>query len=589
VANQASGGLPLPEKPRLADGVSLAGQMRESAFVDPPWLIDRRGEGYVQLTELLYRIGEQLDGKHTFEEIANAVSQATGRSVTADNVRQLVDTQFVRKGLVPLADGRVIGSAHGSRSLLQLNMRLRAFDGKTIDPVVRLLQWLYWPPILVLGVAAALGLEAWLYLVHGIAAGVHDALYTPGLLLVVLLATVLSAGFHELGHAAALRYGGGFPRAMGAGLYIVYPAFYTDVSDNYRLGRWARVRTDLGGFYFNLLFAIGVMALYALTGQEMLLLIVPLLNLDMLRQLVPIMRLDGYWTLADLTGVPDFISHMGAFVRSALPFGSKDTPSRLPALKPWAGFVFGGYVLLAIPLIAVQLLFMLRGVPRILATAWDSAVQEVPVISQSQASGDTRGVILACLHVFALMLPALAVGLGLSRLVRRVGRGVWRWSAHSTGRRAVAGVGSLAVMGFLVYAWFPVHTPGAGAPSSTLSGQASYAPVQPDERGSVGDLVSGQIATTTPRATSTVTVAVTLTSTPAVETPVPTSQPVSTAATPARAPAIAVSSPTAPRVATITLTPAARQTLTGAVTSPVPRTPSPTPTGTPTATSRPRG
>src|SRR6185436_4083749 len=109
--------------------------------------------------------------------------------------------------------------------------------------------------------------------------------------------------FHELGHAAALRYGGGYPRSMGAGLYIVYPAFFTDVSDNYRLGRWGRVRTDLGGFYFNLLFSIGLVAVYALTGQEVLLLVVSLANLEILRQLMPLMRLDGYWVLADLTGV----------------------------------------------------------------------------------------------------------------------------------------------------------------------------------------------------------------------------------------------------------------------------------------------
>ena len=41
------------------------------------------------------------------------------------------------------------------------------------------------------------------------------------------------------------------PGAMGAGLYIVWPAFYTDVTDTYRLGRGGRLRTDLGGLYFN--------------------------------------------------------------------------------------------------------------------------------------------------------------------------------------------------------------------------------------------------------------------------------------------------------------------------------------------------
>ena len=34
---------------------------------------------------------------------------------------------------------------------------------------------------------------------------------------------------------------------MGAGLYLVWPAFYTDVTDSYRLGRAGRLRTDLGG------------------------------------------------------------------------------------------------------------------------------------------------------------------------------------------------------------------------------------------------------------------------------------------------------------------------------------------------------
>ena len=85
----------------------------------------------------------------------------------------------------------------------------------------------------------------------GLAAATRDAFYEPGLLLLVFALTVLSAGFHEFGHAAACRYGGATPGAMGAGLYLVWPAFYTDVTDCYRLGRAGRVRVDLGGLYFN--------------------------------------------------------------------------------------------------------------------------------------------------------------------------------------------------------------------------------------------------------------------------------------------------------------------------------------------------
>src|SRR5918998_2631980 len=103
---------------------------------------------------------------------------------------------------------------------------------------------------------------------------------------------------------------------MGAGIYMVYPAFYTDVSDNYRLPRWARVRTDLGGFYFNLIFVLGLMGLYVVTGQQFLLLVVVLINLEIIHQLLPFVRLDGYWTLADITGIPDLFTHIGPYLRT---------------------------------------------------------------------------------------------------------------------------------------------------------------------------------------------------------------------------------------------------------------------------------
>src|SRR5205085_8539478 len=91
----------------------------------------------------------------------------------------------------------------------------------------------------------------WLLAVKGLASATYDAFENPLLLLLVVAVTIVSAGFHEIGHAAAARYGGATPGAIGAGLYLFWPAFYTDVTDSYRLGRAGRVRTDLGGLYFN--------------------------------------------------------------------------------------------------------------------------------------------------------------------------------------------------------------------------------------------------------------------------------------------------------------------------------------------------
>src|SRR6185369_6621935 len=229
-----------------------------------------------------------------------------------------------------------------------------------INVAMGVLKTFYFPLVFIAMLAVAFATQYWVFAVHGIGQGLFESFNTPGMLAALLGVIIASAAFHEFGHASGLTYGGGQVGAMGAGLYIVYPAFYTDVSDNYRLGRWARVRTDLGGFYFNLVFALGVLGVYLATGNEVLLLIVSLLNLEMMRQLMPFLRLDGYWVLADLTGVPDFISHIGGFIRSLVPGrrSSDDQHSKrqLPPLKPWASVVFVLYILVILPLMALQVM-----------------------------------------------------------------------------------------------------------------------------------------------------------------------------------------------------------------------------------------
>jgi len=87
------------------------------------------------------------------------------------------------------------------------------------------------------------------------------------------------------------------------------------------------VRTDLGGVYFHLIFALGLVALYGLTGHELLLFVVLLIDLEVLRQFFPFVRLDGYWVLADLTGIPDFFSQISPFLRTVLRRPDRKGPS----------------------------------------------------------------------------------------------------------------------------------------------------------------------------------------------------------------------------------------------------------------------
>ena len=126
---------------------------------------------------------------------------------------------------------------------------------------------------------------------------VTELVATPTTALLIYGLLVTSAVLHEVGHAAACRYGGAEPGDIGVGIYIVFPAFYTDVSDSYRLGRGGRVRTDLGGLYFNALTVVAFALLYVASGSGLWLLTALALQLQMLQQLIPVVRFDGYYVL----------------------------------------------------------------------------------------------------------------------------------------------------------------------------------------------------------------------------------------------------------------------------------------------------
>lgn len=561
----------VPERPQLAPKIKLAGQMQESAFVDPPWLIEREESGFVQVTELLYRLAEQCNGQQTLEEIAAKISEAIDRKVSVDNVRTLLAEQFIPRGIVAKADGSVVEVAEQSRSPLAVNMRMKMVSPRFIDPVTKVLQVLYWPPILI-GMLVLAGLaQVWMYAIHGVGGSVHDALYAPGLLLGILAIIVVSTAFHEFGHATALRYGGGRVKGMGAGLYLMYPAFYTDVSDNYRLPRWSRVRTDLGGFYFNLIFALGLMALYVVTGQAFLLLVVVLINFEIIHQLMPFVRLDGYWTLADITGIPDFFSQMRAFIRSVTPFGGEEG-HKLPELKWWGKLVFALYILITIPLLLLLVFLIVRATPRILATAWDSFLKQTQSFGQAQAGGDLLGMAAAVGQMLLLAIPTLGLLYMLYSLGRRAVIFVWNWSKPTPTRRLVGGLGSLLAVGLIAYLWAPA-LPLGGAPGP-LYAQARFEPIARNERFAIGDVLANTIATTAPG-----TPAATGTATPGA---------LATAAAPTVTPTAGTAVPgavdtTTPTV-TATVTATATAELTPTATAPIPVTPAPTaPAAAPTA------
>jgi putative peptide zinc metalloprotease protein len=419
------GRVDVPGRPRLGAAVELVGELDGDAFQHQQWLVMRETR-FVQVSELLYRILQCSDGANTLDDIASSVGSAIGRGVSRDDVEHLL-----REKLIPL---RLIQgdqeSVEESRSTSQLvrspfavNFRARV-DGRHIDPVASVLRVLHAPVVMAPLLLGALAAHIWLYGVHGATGAIREFVSNPAVMMIVLPVMLLAAAFHEFGHASALRYEGGRARAMGAGLYLVFPALYTDVSEAYRLNRWQRLRVDLGGPYFHVVFGLLATGLYAATGEKWLLTVAVLADVEVLRQFMPIGRLDGHWILADLTGMPDFLSRIVPFATSLLPIPLAEDRSA-PPLKRRARRVFLLYLAAFAIGFPVFIIYTLSHLPSLAVAGWGTARVLVRFFSASQRVGNYVQMVYAAFQLVFLALEAAGVILFFYLLAWRPARRMW--------------------------------------------------------------------------------------------------------------------------------------------------------------------
>ena len=456
----------LVDAPDRVDGVHLIGEMVGSGYRTPPSLV-RRSDGQVlQLTPLLYLVLSAVDGHRSCAEIADLVSHRLRRGVTADHVRALVDSHLRPLGLLRAADGSE-PELRRSNPLLSIKGRIAVTAPQTTRRLTDPFRVLFRPAVTALVLLCFVAIVVWVFFDRGLGPSTLDAFQRPHLLVLVFVVSLLSGGFHEFGHAAAARYGGAEPGVMGAGLYLVWPAFYTDVTDSYRLGKGGRIRTDLGGLYFNAIVVVLAFAGWWATGWDAVLLVVATQVMQMVKQVQPLLRFDGYHLLADLAGVPDLYQRIRPTLLGLLPHRWTAPENRV--LTRWARTVITLWVLVTVPLMAAMLLAMVAAVPRILGTAGSSLQGSTTALGDAWTAGDYLDVAAHGLGVLGVVLPMLACALVLFRFGSRFFRGLARWSHGSWSRRVVAALVSATVVTALSWAWWP-H-PG------------SYRPIQPGERG----------------------------------------------------------------------------------------------------------
>jgi len=452
---------PIPDfpVPRLSAGLRLHGEYQGSGFTEPKY-IARRGDGQVvQLSRLLHLVADSIDGSSDTESISHRVSGLYGREVSEQNIAYLVEQKLTPLGVTVPYDqvGDEAVEAPRSDLLLALKGHRVLFDQRRVNRIGRALSWLHRPLMVALVLAGMTALDVWLFGYYGAMTPVLEVLNQPVLLLAVFALTVASLVFHEFGHASACRYGGASPGCIGCGLFLIWPSMYTDVTDVYRIGRGGRIRTDLGGVYFNVVFMLGMAGCYFLTGQQFFLSAVYLGHFEVLEQLMPAVRLDGYYILGDLAGVPDLFGKIKPILLSAVP--GRPVQPEAADLKRSARVIVTVWVLTMVPLLLGDLGYALWNLPRILATGVRSLSTQLSGTASAFAAGHLAGGLVGVLGSLMLVCPLggmayLSIRLG-GRLLRTALRGT---SGSPRLRAAFCGL-ALAGVTALSCAWINGITP----------------------------------------------------------------------------------------------------------------------------------
>src|ERR1700754_3013694 len=427
--------------PKLPDGVELVGEYSGSGYREPPQLVVRQDRQLVRLPPLLYQLVKLLAGRPLSEhvtpppggyvttaQIADALGRETGSRLTAEHIVFLVDKKLAPLGITTYSDGSAPPLPEKANPFLAFRFRATVVSEKMSWFLSGLFSWMYQPLVIVLGLAAFAVCELWVGLSQDMGGAMRDVLLSPANLLLIVGLTMVSAAFHEVGHAAACRYGGARPGSMGCGIYLVWPAFYTDITDSYRLGRAGRLRADLGGVYFNGLFVVALTALYLWTGFTPLLVAILAVNLEIIQQLLPTLRFDGYYIISDLVGIPDLFKYIGPILKRVF---LNRPDARLAELKRWPQRVVAAWVLLVVPALILQLGLLAMHVPGLLQLSW----QHISTLAANIGTPGNSGLAVAavCVQILFMLLPVLGLGLLAGRLLLSLFRLLRRASAALAG------------------------------------------------------------------------------------------------------------------------------------------------------------
>jgi putative peptide zinc metalloprotease protein len=377
---------------------------------------------HFQINERLSMLLALLHTPATMDELAENFQQQSGQQIALDQLATLC-TQLVEQGLVTIAGQPAQPTKPVTpKAYLGMHFRRTILSTERLAPMARLFQGFFRRPLAIPTIIMLVIAHILAYRELSLQPELKLELFTGPLLTGALLFSIF---LHELGHVAACQRWHCPHGPLGFGLYFSMPVFYVDVTQAWRLTRRQRAAVDLGGVYIQMLCVPLALLLYWWTDNATFLMVILTIDMLVLYNFEPFMKLDGYWLLSDLTGVPNLHSRTQEAARQALQRLVRrfSTKARKPMASPfdqwprWVRVTIWVYLVLSA---VIWPLFMIFWLPTLWQAmlAYPALVQgAVVTLFTAAGQGDVGGVFT---QLGALLMPTLIlVGLGFE--LKRLG------------------------------------------------------------------------------------------------------------------------------------------------------------------------
>lgn len=267
----------------------------DTSFLEKKYLASYENRHF-EISEPTARFIAILKKSESIHKVAEELSSSGNRNYTEEDVLELY-----KKCVVPIIENKKTNKdTVGKKGMFLWKTSL--IPDSVIDKCLCFTNILFNKPVIIIMIGIILISEVIFFMTDLSISFGHIDIY---IILGILSMYICSSLFHELGHATACRFYGAEQRGIGIGIYLNLPAFYTDVSDIWKLTRKQRMVVNFSGVYFQLIFLIPIFSIYFITHNEILKYFILTVNLNLIFTLNPFFKFDGYWIMTDLLGIPN--------------------------------------------------------------------------------------------------------------------------------------------------------------------------------------------------------------------------------------------------------------------------------------------